>query len=99
MGARRAVEWTLTAEEDLARIHAFVLRQWGERYADRFLTLVMEFEDLVSVHPNLFRMSPMQPNLRLGIVHRNMWAVYEVRPTTIRIIAMLDTRAENKGFV
>ncbi|MBK9274644.1 MAG: type II toxin-antitoxin system RelE/ParE family toxin [Flavobacteriales bacterium] len=66
------VEWTPEALEQLERIHGFVRHQWNERIAERFLTLVMEFEELILRYPNGLPASPAHPDLRMGPIHRNV---------------------------
>lgn len=98
MAGPKRVDWTPEAKEQLARIHRFVQEQWSVRIADRFLDLVMEFEDLILRYPNGFRSSPIHPALRLGIIHRNVKVVYRVDPDRILIITLLDTRADNRAW-
>jgi plasmid stabilization system protein ParE len=98
MAGPQRVEWTPEALEQLERIHDFVRHQWNERIADRFLTLVMEFEDLVLRYPNGFPVSPAHPDLRMGPIHRNVKAVYRVDPDKIVMITLLDTRADNSAW-
>jgi plasmid stabilization system protein ParE len=98
MAGPQKIEWTPEALEQLERIHGFVRDQWNERIADRFLTLVMEFEDLVLRYPNGFPVSPERPDLRMGPIHRNVKAVYRVDPERILMITLLDTRADNSAW-
>ncbi len=99
MAAARKVEWTFESLSDLERIHASVAKAWSEATAERFLDLIDEFEDLVVQFPQGFRASPVRPDLRLGLIHRHVIAVYRVDPTRILIISLLDTRADNKRFI
>ncbi len=92
------VDWTPEALEQLEHIHAFVRHQWNERIADRFLTLVMEFEDLILRYPQGFQRSTMHPDLCMGPVHRNVKAVYRVDPDRILMITLLDTRSDNSAW-
>lgn len=98
MAGPQRVEWTPEALEQLERIHEYVRLQWNERIADRFLTLVMEFEDLILRYPGDFPRSSMHPDLRMGPVHRNVKAVYRVDPDRILMITLLDTRADNSPW-
>lgn len=98
MAAPSRVDWTPEAVVQLEKIHRFVREQWSDRIADRFLDLVMEFEDLVLRFPNGFQASPMHPSLRMGVIHRNVKAIYRVDPDRIVIITLLDTRADNSAW-
>lgn len=92
------VEWTPEALEQLERIHEYVRLHWNERIADRFLTLVMEFEALILRYPGGFPRSSMHSDLRMVPVHRNVKAVYRVDPDRILMITLLDTRADNSAW-
>ncbi|MBK9175249.1 MAG: type II toxin-antitoxin system RelE/ParE family toxin [Flavobacteriales bacterium] len=98
MAAQRKIEWTPEAREQLTRIYQFVESQWSARIAERFLDLVFAFEDLVVRYPNGFRASATHPDIRLGLIHRNVKAVYRVEPDRIVIITLLDTRADNRDW-
>lgn len=98
MAAPSRVDWTPEAQEQLARIHRYLQAQWSNRIADRFLSLVMEFEDLVLQFPNGFQASPLHPALRMGAIHRNVKAIYRVEPDRVLIITLLDTRADNSTW-
>lgn len=98
MAAPRRVDWTPEARDQLDRIFRFVQLQWSERIADRFLTLVLEFEEIVVRYPNGFQACPLQPSLRIATIHRNVKAIYRVDADRILIITILDTRADNAAW-
>lgn len=98
MAGHRRVDWTPEALAQLARIHDFVRQQWNDRIADRFLTLLIEFEALIVQFPNGFPSSPAHPGLRMGPVHRNVKVIYRVDPDRILIVTLLDTRADNSAW-
>ena len=98
MAAPQKVEWTPEALDQLERIHAYVRGQWNQRIADRFITLVIEFEELIIRYPNGFPCSSLHPELRMGPIHRNVRAVYRVDADRILIITLLDNRADNSAW-
>lgn len=79
----------------MKRIHHFVQTQWSERMADRFLTLVFEFEDLVLRYPTSYPISPVHQSLHMATIHRNVKVIYRVDPDRILVVTLLDTRADN----
>ncbi len=99
MAGPKRVEWTFEALNDLENIHDSLVKAWSTSTAEGFLNLVDEFEDLVIQYPFGFRASPVRPELRLGLIHRRVIAVYRVEPRRILMIALLDTRADNKRFI
>jgi plasmid stabilization system protein ParE len=98
MAGPSRVEWTPEAREQLHRIHQFVQEQWSARIADRFLDLVMAFEDLILKYPHGFQASPMHPELRMGVIHRNVKAIYRVDADRVLILTLVDTRADNRAW-
>ncbi len=67
--------------------------------AERFLDLVMEFEDVVLQYPRGFKTSPIRPDLHIGIIHRNVSAIYSIEPDHVLIVSLIDTRADNAPFL
>lgn len=99
MAGPQRVEWTPEALEQLERILGFVRHQWNDRIADRFLALVIEFEELILRYPNGFPVSPTHPDLRMGPIHRNVKAVYRVDADKTLMITLLGTRADNSAWL
>ena len=93
MGAPLKIEWTERAVNDVASIHTFLLREWSEREAERFLDDVHVFERLIAQWPQGFKRSLRNKHLRLGIVHRNTMAVYRVFRNRIVIVTVFDSRS------
>ena len=87
------------ALNDLDNILGSLVKAWPAATAERFLELVNEFEGLVLQYPFGFRASPVSPDLRLGLIHRRVLAVYRVEVKRILVISLLDTRADNKRFI
>ncbi|MBS1583317.1 MAG: type II toxin-antitoxin system RelE/ParE family toxin [Bacteroidetes bacterium] len=94
MGAPLKIEWTERAAADVASIHAFLLRGWGEREAERFLDDVQTFERLIAQWPRGFKRSLRNKHLRLGIIHRNTLAVYRVFQHKVVILTVFDSRSD-----
>ena len=99
MAAPKRVDWTFEALDELADIHYSVEQRWSSGMAERFLDLVGSFEDLVSQFPNGFRASPVHPELRLGIIHRTVMAVFRVESDRVLVISLIYTRADNSRFL
>ncbi|MBK7384858.1 MAG: type II toxin-antitoxin system RelE/ParE family toxin [Flavobacteriales bacterium] len=98
MAALLKVEWTPEARDQLQRIHQFVRTQWSDRIADRSLTLVFEFEDLIAQFPKGSPASPLHPSLRMGVIHKNVKVVYRIEGDRILIISLLETRSDNSAW-
>jgi len=96
MVGKPEIVWSDKANDDLARIYDFILLKWSLREAERFLTLVEDFEGTVSKYPETFKKSRSYPNVRLGFVHRNTTAVSAVRRDYVIILALFDNREDEE---
>ena len=95
MGARVEVEWTNQALADLDAIYKYVLLNWTEKEAEIFLNMVREFQDVIATYPNAAARSTKRKSYRLGMIHRNVSAVYKMDPEKITIISLVDNRSKS----
>ena len=96
MGAKVEIEWTAQAVADLDSIYSYVLLNWSKKEADAFLDVVREFQDIIAAYPNASIRSLKRKAYRLGLIHRNVSAVYKIDPERITIIALVDNRSKSK---
>ena len=92
------IKWSAEAEFQLAKIYNYLLTEWGEKEAERFLDLAQEFEKIVSKYPFAFTPSQKKPHLYIGLIHRNVSAIYEVHSTYVLIYTLIDNRADNPKY-
>ncbi len=96
MEERAEIEWSNQALTDLDSIYNFLLIHWTEKEAETFLDLTLQFQKLISQFPSAFAVSRKRKAYRLGLIHRNITAVYRVDHDKITIISLVDNRSRSK---
>lgn len=81
MAAKHKVEWSKRAVADLDQLYNNLLEYWTPKEANLFLDMTQEFEQLVATHPEVFSASRKYKSVRLGLIHKNVTAVYTVKKT------------------
>jgi plasmid stabilization system protein ParE len=90
------IEWSENASKNLDAFYQYLLDEWSFREAEKFLDQVQEFEFTISYFPKSFVQSKKRKRYRIGLVHRYVSAIYEVRKSDIVIIALIDNRSNKK---
>lgn len=96
MAGKVNIEWTERAIADLESMYNFLLIHWTKKEAEKFLDLTLDFQSFISKYPLAFNTSHRRKAYRLGLIHKNVTAVYRVDPEKITIIALVDNRSRNK---
>jgi addiction module RelE/StbE family toxin len=97
MAANLRVEWSDRAAKDLDRIYNYLMNEWTEREANAFLDLVEEFESLVTNYPKAFIVSDQFKDCRLGLIHKNVTAIYKISQKKIFIVTLFENQT-NSGY-
>ena len=84
------------ASKKLDAFYQYLLDEWSFRDAEKFLDQVQEFEFTISYFSKSFVQSKKRKRYRIGLVHRYVSAIYEVRKSDIVIIALIDNRSNKK---
>ncbi len=90
------IEWSEIAALQLDKFYNYILFEWTSREAEKFLDQVQEFELIVSKYPLAFIQSKRKKQYRIGLVHRNVSAIYQIKANKIVIIALIDNRSSKK---
>ena len=96
MAAKRNINWSKRAINDLDIIYNYLLEEWTIKEANEFLDLVDEFVHLIKIYPEAFAVSFKNKNCRLGLIHKNITAVYMIRGNYIDIITLFDNRSNSQ---
>lgn len=96
MDARLNVNWSHTATSQLDKFYHQILDKWLIREAEKFLDLAQEFELVISKHPSAFIASKRIKKYRIGLIHRHVSAIYEVKEKEVIIVALIDNRSKKK---
>ena len=88
------IVWTPQAEKGLDKVLEYLQEEWS---AKEILSLEKRITDLmerISKYPKICPLTGKYPNVRKGLVDRNNYIVYRIRPRkkTIEIINFRGTR-------
>lgn len=78
MAAKHKIVWSDRAVKDLDLVYNCLREEWSTKEAETLLDLVQEFERLISHYPDAFTLSKKYRHCRLGLIHRNLTAVYNI---------------------
>jgi plasmid stabilization system protein ParE len=62
------VEYAPEAEETLISVYEFILDKFGKRSAESFLTKTEKIIGLVAELPHMYKASPFDENVRIGLI-------------------------------
>lgn len=96
MAERLSIEWSANASLNLDSFYTFILNQWSFAEAERFLDQVQEFENIIAEYPNAFIGSRKRKKYKIGLIHKHVSGVYEIKKSKIFIVALIDNRAKPK---
>ncbi|CAN5273980.1 hypothetical protein BH09BAC5_BH09BAC5_11890 [soil metagenome] len=91
MVANLNIKWSERAEKDLDKIYKYLLEEWSCKEADTFIDLLEEFLKLIQRYPEAFVSSAKIKNCRLGLIHRNVSAVYTLEEIQFLLFHTLIT--------
>ena len=96
MAESLSIEWSSSASSNLDNFYKYIANEWSFIDAEKFLDQVQEFENVVASFPTAFITSKRQKKYRIGLIHRHVSAIYEVRKSKIFIVALIDNRSKPK---
>lgn len=96
MAVKHKAIWSKRSVTDLDLIYNFLLEIWTKKEAEIFLDLTMEFEKLICRYPEAFPLSQKIKGCRLGLIHKNITAVYKVKDGSVFIVTLFDNRTKSK---
>jgi plasmid stabilization system protein ParE len=89
---KRRLEWTATAERNLADIEAYYLDKAGECISDAAVDAIYYQVEKIHARPLLYRKGAL-PGVHESVMARFPFIViYRVRPSTIQVLRILHQR-------
>jgi plasmid stabilization system protein ParE len=85
---------TKYADEDILNITSYLQEEWGNKVAENFLAELLDFYQLVVLHPNAFSYYIKSKNIRKFSMKNISLVLYRVKRTKIEIIAVIDGRRQ-----
>ncbi|MCU0322043.1 MAG: type II toxin-antitoxin system RelE/ParE family toxin [Chitinophagaceae bacterium] len=83
---------TKYADEDILNITSYLQEEWGNKVAENFLSELLDFYQLVLLHPKAFAYHIKSKNIRKYSMKNVNLVLYRVKRTRIEIIAVIDGR-------
>uniref|UniRef100_UPI00404B9E05 type II toxin-antitoxin system RelE/ParE family toxin n=1 Tax=Fulvivirga sp. TaxID=1931237 RepID=UPI00404B9E05 len=91
------VRWTARSFRNAQDIRDYLTRRFTLKEAEDFLKLLSQFEQTVSLFPELYPATNAYPNLRKAVLHKNTSVYYSVDKDSIVVVAMQDNRQLKPG--
>jgi plasmid stabilization system protein ParE len=85
---------TKYADEDILIITSYLQEEWGNKVAENFLAELLDFYQLVVLHPNAFSYYIKSKNIRKFSMKNVSLVLYRVKRIKIEIIAVIDVRRQ-----
>lgn len=95
MAAHLKIEWSELAVLQLDNFYNYLLVEWSLVEAEQFLDRVQEFELVVSLFPRAFIASKRHKTCRIGLIHKNISAVYGIYKGKIIVFSLVDNRSSH----
>ncbi|MBN1925136.1 MAG: type II toxin-antitoxin system RelE/ParE family toxin [Prolixibacteraceae bacterium] len=90
------VIWSLKSVNTYDQIVSFLLTEWGQTPANKFMDEVDKVLVLISKNPKMFRRSLKLRNVRIGYITQHNSLIYRIKNKTIELILFWDNR-QNPG--
>lgn len=87
---KKEIIFSPQAEEDLEKIYAYLLEEWGIDVLKNFISQLNDFLLLVSLHPHIFAYLNKHMNLRKHTLYKHNLIVYKNGRKNIEIVAILN---------
>jgi|SRR4051812_4897299 plasmid stabilization system protein ParE len=95
MAGKHNVVWSKESKKQVDLIYFSIKERWTQKEAEDFLDLLLHFQRIISEFPKAFKASPKNKNLRLGLIHRHLTAVYTIKKENIFIVTVFDNRSKD----
>ncbi|MEQ8575976.1 MAG: type II toxin-antitoxin system RelE/ParE family toxin, partial [Fulvivirga sp.] len=89
--------WTARSLINAQDIRDYLIRKFTIKEAEDFLKLLSQFEQAISLFPELYPATNSYPNLRKAVLHKNTSVYYSVEKDSIIVVAMQDNRQLKPG--
>ncbi len=91
------VVFSKRAKLQLKQITAYVEQKFGKKTAKRTLSLIKEFEQRVSIYPEIHPVFDQTTQTRRAVLKGRMLAFYQVHETQIIVTALLTSYQDYSG--
>jgi len=86
--------YTPRAKEAFQSTYNFIHNKFGVSAANKFLAKVDKAIYLLADHPLMYKVSTIDPNVRIGLITKQCSLFYRVTDTSVHILFFWDNRQE-----
>jgi plasmid stabilization system protein ParE len=92
------VIWSLKSVRTYEQIVSFLLSEWGQTSANKFMDEVDKILVLISKNPKMFKRSLKLADVRIGYLTPHNSVIYRIKNNVIELILFWDNRQDSKKF-
>ena len=89
---KRKIVWASAALNDYQNTLLYILGEWGNGVAERFIENVREKTQTVSLQPHIGRLATSRAGVRSVLVSKHNRSYYTVRNDGIKVLRIYDMR-------
>src|ERR1700759_5143365 len=90
-----AVVYAPEFRETLTSVYNFIQNKFGDKPADKFIKKAEKTISLIAEQPFMFKSSPIDENVRVGLITKQTSLFYRVTQTEIHLLFLWDNRQES----
>jgi plasmid stabilization system protein ParE len=92
MDSKYQIFWSEESLTNLEDILDYLQSKWTEKEVVKFKQKLSDQLDIISIFPNLFPASQINPTLRKAVLSKQTTLFYQVDEKSIYIVYLFDTR-------
>ena len=90
----KKIIWSPDSERDLALILEYLAREWDSSVSIKFLDLIEELSEQVSLNPRQFPLIHKKLNIRKCVITKHNTLYYRNMRTHVELLRIYDTRQD-----
>jgi len=88
------IYYTPRAKETLDSVYNFINTKFGTNSADKFALKAEKIIDLIAEYPYMFKATPFDKNVRIGLISKQTSLFYRVTATSVHLLFFWDNRQD-----
>ena len=98
MEEKSKIIWTIEAIQNLENIIKYLEVNWTEKEIQNFIKKLNKAISLISIRPNLFRLTEKKKNLRRCVLTKQTTIYFKSEYSIIFIVSLFDNRQDPAKF-
>ena len=88
------VVWSEESIEQSDQIIQYLYSKWSEKEVFKFLKVLKDFEDIVSIFPEIYPESEIKKGYRKAVIIKQISVIYSIENEAILIHTLFDNRQD-----